>query len=69
MEVLAYTPVELNYFETLAIYFIIPARKNQFLQETIFINTPVLLIAIAINSNSFHWFVHGKSSLVSTVWA
>ena len=52
MDVLAYTPVEFNYFETLAKCFIIPARQNQFIQENIFNNAPVRQIAIAINTNS-----------------
>ena len=49
---LAYTPVEFNYLETLAKTFIIPARQNQFIQENIFNNTPVRGIAIAMNTNS-----------------
>ena len=32
IDMLAYTPVEFNYFETLAKTFIIPARQNQFSQ-------------------------------------
>ena len=32
-DMLAYTPVESNYLETLAKIFIIPAKSNQFLQE------------------------------------
>ena len=32
MDMLAYTPVEFNYLETLAKTFIIPARQNQFIQ-------------------------------------
>ena len=36
MDMLAYTPVEFNYFETLAKIFIISARQNQFIQENIF---------------------------------
>ena len=36
MDMLAYTPVEYNYLETLAKTFIIPARQNQFIQENIF---------------------------------
>ena len=36
MDMLAYTPVEFNYLETLAKTFIIPARQNQFVQENIF---------------------------------
>ena len=41
MDMLAYTPVEFNYLETLAKTFIIPARQNQFIQENIFNNAPV----------------------------
>ena len=52
MDMLAYTPVEFNYLETLAKTFILPARQNQFIQENIFINAPVLRIAIAMNTNS-----------------
>ena len=52
MDMLAYTPVEFNYLETLAKTFIIPARQNQFLQENIFNNAPVRRIAIALNTNS-----------------
>ena len=52
MDMLAYTPVEFNYLETLAKLFIIPARKNQFIQENIFNNAPVRLIAIAMNRKS-----------------
>ena len=49
---LAYTPVDFNYLETLAKTFIIPARQNQSIQENIFDNTPVRPIAIAMNTNS-----------------
>ena len=52
MDMLAYTPVEFNYLKTLAKTFIIPARQNQFIQENIFNNAPVLRIAIAMNTNS-----------------
>ena len=52
LDMLAYTPVEFNYFETLAETFIIPARQNQFIQENNFNNAPVLRIAIAMNTNS-----------------
>ena len=52
MDMLAYTPVEFNYLETLAKTFIIPARQNQFIQENIFNNAPVRRIAIAMNKNS-----------------
>ena len=49
---LAYTPVEYNYLETLAKTFIIPARQNQFIEENIFNKAPVRWIAIAMNRNS-----------------
>ena len=52
MDMLAYTPVEFNYLETLAKTFIIPARQNQFIQENVFNNAPVRRIAIAMNTNS-----------------
>ena len=52
MDMLAHTPVELNYLETLAKTFIIPARQNQFIRENIFNNAPVRRIAIAMNTNS-----------------
>ena len=52
MDMLAYTPVELNYLETLAKTFIIPARQNQFIQENIFNNAPVRRIAIAMKTSS-----------------
>ena len=51
MNMLAYTPVEFNYLETLANAFLIPARQNQFIQEKIFNNAPVRRIAIAMNTN------------------
>ena len=49
---LAYTPVEIKYLETLAKTSIIPARRNQFIQENIFNNAPVRWIAFAMNTNS-----------------
>ena len=52
LDLLAYTPVEFNYLETLAKTFTIPARQNQFIQENIFNNAPVRRIAIAMNTNS-----------------
>ena len=52
MDMLAYTPVEFNYLETLEKTFIIPARQNQFIQENIFNNAPVRRIALAMNTNS-----------------
>ena len=52
MDMLAYTPVEFNYLETLAKTFIIPARQKQFIQDNIFNKAPVRRIAIAMNTNS-----------------
>ena len=52
MDMLAYTPVEFNYLEILAKTFIIPARQNQFIQESVFKNAPVRRIAIAMRTNS-----------------
>ena len=49
---LAYTPVEFNFLETLAKTFTIPARQNQFIQENIFNNALVRRIAIAMKTNS-----------------
>ena len=49
---LAYTPVEMNYLETLAKVSIIPAGQKQFIQENILNNAPVRRIAIAMNKNS-----------------
>ena len=50
-DMLAYALVEFNYLETLAKSFIIPARQNQFIQESIFNNAPIRRIAIAMNTN------------------
>ena len=36
MDMLAYTPLEINYLEFLAKTFIITARQNQFIQENFF---------------------------------
>ena len=51
IDVLAYTPAEFNYLETLAKAFIIPALKNQFNHENIFNNAVVRRIAFAVNRN------------------
>ena len=51
MGMLAYTPVEFNYLETLAKTFIIPARQRQFIQENISKNAPVRRVAFAMNTN------------------
>ena len=52
MDMLAYTPVEFNYLEAFAKIFIIPARKNQFIQETTFNKAPIRQMAIAMNTNT-----------------
>ena len=52
MNMLAYTPVEFNYLETLPKTFIIPAGQNQFIQQNIFNNAPVRRIFIAMKTNS-----------------
>ena len=52
MDMIAYTPVEFNYLESLAKTFIIPARQNQFLQKSIINKAPVRRIAIAMITNS-----------------
>ena len=52
VDMFAYTPVEFNYLETLQKTSIIPARENQFIQENIFNNAPIRLVAIAMNKNS-----------------
>ena len=41
MDMLAYAPVEYNYLETLSKTFVIPAKQNQFNQESIFNNAPI----------------------------
>ena len=51
MDMLDYTPVQLNYLETLAKTFIIPARQNQFIQETFFNKAPVRRFASTMNTN------------------
>ena len=52
MGMLANSPVEFIYLETLAKTFIIPARQNQFIQENIFNKAPVGQIANAMNTTS-----------------
>ena len=42
LDMLAYTPVEFNYLETLPETFIISGRQKQFIQENIFNNDPVV---------------------------
>ena len=61
MDMLAYTPVEINYLETLAKTFIIPGRLNQFIRENFFNNSPVRRIAIAMNTNSAFTGIHTEN--------
>ena len=51
LDMIAYTPVEFNYKETLAKAFIIPPGQKQFIHENIFNNVPVPRFANAINTN------------------
>ena len=60
IDILAYTPVEFKYLETLEKSFIIPARQNQLFQENIFNIAPVRRIAIAMNTNSAFTGFHTK---------
>ena len=48
----AYTPVGFNYWENLAKIFIIPAGRNQFVQENVLNNALDRRIALAKNTNS-----------------
>ena len=50
--ILAYSPVEFKYLETLAKTFNILAGQNQFIQENFSNNALVRRIAIAMNTNS-----------------
>ena len=52
MDMFFYTVAECNYLETLAKTFIIPARRNQFIQEYIFNNSPALQIASAMKTTT-----------------
>ena len=49
---LASTPVEFIFLETLAKTFIIPARQNQYIRGNIFNNAPVRRSATAMNADS-----------------
>ena len=51
-DMLAYSPVEYNYLETLAKTFSIPVRQNQIIQKFFLINALIRRIAIAVNTNS-----------------
>ena len=61
MDMLAYTPVGFNYFKTLTKTFIIPASRNQFIQENIFNNAPVRRVAIALITNSAFTVSYAKN--------
>ena len=52
VDMLVLTPVEFVYLETLAQTFIISARQNQFMQETIFNKAPARRIVFAKNTSS-----------------
>ena len=52
MDMLAYTPVETSYLETVARTSNIPARQNHFIQENFLNSAPVQRIAIAMNTDS-----------------
>ena len=45
-------PAHYNYMETIARTFIIPSRQNQFIQENVFNNAPIRMIAVAMDTNS-----------------
>ena len=62
MDMLAFTPVEFKYLETLAKTFFIYARQNQFIEEKIFNNAPVRPIAITMNTNSAFTGSYTKNS-------
>ena len=49
--ILAKTPVQFNYLETLAKTFILPATQNRFIQENIFNNAPARRIALEVIIN------------------
>ena len=52
VDMLVFTSMEFNYFETLAKIFIIPSRQNQFNYEDHFNNALVRRIALAMTMNS-----------------
>ena len=68
LDMLAYTPVEDNWLETLAKTFNILARQNQLIQENNSNRAPVRRIAIAIKNLWNHGIVLWKSNLVSAIW-
>ena len=58
LDVLAYTPVEFTFLETLEKTFIIPARQNQSIQENIFNNALVRRVAIAMSIYHWIWMIY-----------
>ena len=52
MDMLAYNPLAINYFETIIKTFINPAGQKQFIQENVFNKASVRQIAVAMNKNS-----------------
>ena len=54
VDMLAYTPVEINCLETPAKTFIFPATQNECFQENILNSAPVRRIAIEMNENCIH---------------
>ena len=63
MDMLAYTPMDFNYLETLAKTFIIPGRQNHFIQKCILNNAPVRRIATAMNTSSAFTGLYTKNPL------
>ena len=51
-DMIAYTLVQVNFLETLAICFDNPARTNQFIHENFFNSAPVRRVTIAMNTKS-----------------
>ena len=51
IDMLAFTPMEFNFFETPAKIFVIPARQNELIPENILNNAPVRRIAFAMKTN------------------
>ena len=49
---LAYTPVEFNFLETLAEIFFLPARQHHFIEKVFFVEATVRRTAIGMKANS-----------------
>ena len=45
-------PAHYNYMKFIARTFIIPSRQNQFIQENVFNDAPIRIIAVTMNTNS-----------------